>query len=382
MKKLVIIIISIIVFKAEAQSSALQLGDSLYINGNYSKAIKAYKQSEKQSKVYDKIAKTYFALGNYDEALLYYEKSIQSNPDKDLFKYEYAKLLSKTKKYEDSSNMFYRLIGIDYKNPNYHYELGLVLEHLKDSTAQNRFYSAFQLDSTHQKAIFRIARFHVQKRHYKTANKYIDIGLTSYENNKELISLKAQNYYLKKDYDNAVIWFEKLIELNESSQFIHEKLSFSYVRIYEYKKALEHGELALKLNPKNASNIYRQGLIYYRMQNYPNAEKYILESLAIQDVPLDTEYTKLATIYNQQKKYKEGIEAFQRAIKENPKNEYAQFFLIYTKDRYYKDIDTRIKLFENFISKYPKSMFKGVAEKRISELKEEQFLKQGKVKGN
>jgi len=302
MYRYLLIIISIIVLKAEAQSSALQLGDSLYINGNYSKAIEAYKQSEKQSKVYDKIAKTYFALGNYDEALLYYEKSIQSNPDNALVKYEYAKLLSKTKKYEDASTVFYKLIDIDYKNPNYHYELGLVLEHLKDSTAQNRFYSAFQLDRTHQKAIFRIARFHLKKRHFKITNKYINIGLSTYENNKQLISLKAQNYYLHEDYENAVIWFEKLLALNESTQFIHEKLSFSYVRIYDYKKALEQGELALKLDPKNASNLYRLGLVYERKQDYPNAEKYILESLAIQDIPLDTEYAKLATIYNRQKK--------------------------------------------------------------------------------
>ena len=202
------------------------------------------------------------ALGNYDEAILNYQKSIDSNPDNALTKYEYAKLLSKTKNYKEASDEFYKLIDIDYNNPNYHYELGLVLENLKDSTAQNRFFSAFQLDSTHQKAIFRIAKFHVKKRKYKIANYYIDIGLKTYANNKELINLKAQNYYLKKDYDKAVIWFEKLLSLNESSQFIHEKLSFSYAQLYEYEKAIEHGELALIFDPKNATNLYIQGQLY------------------------------------------------------------------------------------------------------------------------
>ena len=59
-----------------------------------------------------------------------------------------------------------------------------------------------------------------------------------------------------------------------------------------------------------------------------------------------------------------------------------QFFLVYTKDKYYEDIDTRIKLYENYLDKLSKSLFKSVADKRISELKEEQFLKQGKVKEN
>ena len=376
MNRFILIIISIIVLKAEAQSSALQLGDSLYVNGNYSKAIEAYKQFENQTNVYAKIAKAFMAIGNYDEALLHYQKSIEANPDNALVKYEYAKLLSKTKKFDEASTMFYKLIDIDYKNPNYHYELGLVLEHLKDSTAQNRFYNAFQLDSTHQKAIFRIARFHLKKRHYKIVNRYVDIGLKSYANNKQLISLKAQNYYWQEDYENAAKWFEKLITLNESTQFIHEKLSFCYNRIYEHEKAIEHGLLALGFDKKNATNLFVLGQLYERIDDFENAEKYMLQSIFILDVPFDAEYIKLASVYNRQKKYKEAIETYKRAIAENPTNEQAQFFLVYTKDNYYKDIDTRIKLYEDFKVKFPKSIFKNMANHRITELKKEKFLKE------
>ena len=51
------------------------------------------------------------------------------------------------------------------------------------------------------------------------------------------------------------------------------------------------------------------------------------------------------------------------------------FFLVYTKDKYHEDVDAKIKLYENFIAKYPKSMFKGIAAMRITELKKEKFLK-------
>jgi len=363
------------VFKTEAQTSVLSVADSLYLNGNYTKCIVAYKKIQNQSQVYSKIANAYMALGNYDEALSNYKNSIEANPDNALLKYEYAKLLSKTKKYKEALDVFYQLIDIDYKNPNYHYESGLVLEKLKDSTAQNRFYSAFQLDSTHQKAIFRMARFHVKKRHYKTANHYIDIGLKTYSNNKDLISLKAQNYYNKKDYDNAVIWFEKLIALNETSQFIHEKLSMSYAQIYEFEKAIEQGRLALEYDPNNTNNLFIQGELYERIDDYENAEKYMLQALLLQDLPLDEEYLKLASVYNRQQKYKEGIEAYKRAIEENPKDERAHFLLIFTKDQYYKDIDTRIKLYENFKNKFPKSKYIDIIDYRIAELKEEKFLK-------
>lgn len=376
MKKYFIILLLSVCFQAKAQTSVLKQADSLYAFGNYTKAINLYKSISEKDLVYHKIAKAYNSLGIYDEALHYYQEAISKNPNTHILKYEYAKLLSKTKKFKQASDMFYKLIDIDYKNPNFHYELGLVLEHLKDSTAQNRFYSAFQLDSTHQKAIFRMARFHVKKRHYKTANKYIDIGLKSYSNNKDLISLKAQNYYWKQDYGYAVKWFEKLIELNESSQFIHEKLCYSYSKIYEDEKAIKHGLKALEFDPKNANNLYILGQLYYVTEDFPNAEKYMMESIAIQDVPLDTEYGKLGFIFNRQSKHKEAIEAYQKAIEENPENESNHFFLVLTKDQYYKDIDTRIKLYENFKKKFPKNMFVKMADKRITELKEEKFLKE------
>ena len=95
--RILLIIILTLAIKTEAQTSVLQYADSLYINGNYSKAIEMYNQVENQLNVYDKIAKAFVAIGNYDEALFNYEKSIEVNPNNALVKYEYARLLSKTK---------------------------------------------------------------------------------------------------------------------------------------------------------------------------------------------------------------------------------------------------------------------------------------------
>jgi tetratricopeptide (TPR) repeat protein len=370
-----IIILLIFVCKAEAQTSALQLADSLYLHGNYSKAIEAYKSHSNQDDVYQNIAKAYIALGNYDEALLNYENSLKANPKDALVLFDYGKLLARVKKYKEALDVFYQLIDIDYKNPNYHYESGLVLQQLGDSTDQNRFRNAYDLDSTHQKAIFQIAKFHLIKRQHNRVDKYVDIGLKSYANNKELISLKAQNFYWKEDYKNAAIWFEKLIALNESSQFIHEKLSFCYDRIYETEKAIEHQLLAVKFDPKNATNLFILGQLYQHAHDYTNAEKYYLNALTILDTPLDAEYVKLATVYNLQGKEKEAIDAFKKAIHENPNNHSAQFFLVLTLDKYYKDIDARIKLYENYKEKFPESPFRAFAQRKLTELKEEKHMK-------
>ncbi|NQX84562.1 MAG: tetratricopeptide repeat protein [Flavobacteriaceae bacterium] len=375
MSRCLLVIIVILGIKAEAQSSALVKGDSLFARGYYTKAIEAYISHENSKKTNAKVAKAYIALANYDKALEYFEQQLKLLPNEELLMLDYAKLLSKLKQYERASEVWHQLIDIDYKNPNYHYQAGLVLEFLKDSAAENRFYSAYQLDSTHQKAIFKMAKIYLKKRNYYQVDYYVDKGLESYAYNKALISLKAQNYFLKKDYPNAAKWFEKLIARNESSLYIHEKLSFCYTRMSEFQNAIEQCQLALKIEPTDVTNLYRLGVLYERVDDYQNAEKFILASLALSDRALDNEYMKLGYVYNLQGKHKDAIEAYTIATLENPENEDAHFYVVLTKDRYYKDIEIRLKLYENYKKKFPKSKFIVMVDKRISELKEENFLK-------
>ncbi len=365
-----------IIFKTEAQTSVLNIADSLFQNGNYSKAIIQYKFYENQSEVYDKIAKACSAIGNYDEALHYYKLSIDTHPDNALVKYSYARLLYRTKDFAEAKDVFNNLIEIDDSNPNYHYELGLILEKQKDSTARDKFKKAFMLDNSHQKAIFKNAKYHLIKRHHDSVNYYLDIGFKSYENNVELISLKAQNFYWEQEYEKAAVWFEKLIAFNETSEFIYEKLSLCYAQIYEFEKAIKYRGLALQYNPLDAVGIYVIGTYYEKIQDFEKAEEYIVKALKMMDTPLNGEYRKLATIYNQQKKYKEALEALKKAVKEDPKDEFSHFFIATTKSKYYEDYDARIKAFEDFKTKFPESVMHGIADQFIKRLKEEQFQNQ------
>lgn len=376
MRIIVTLLFAITMFKTEAQSSVLTIADSLYLNGNYSQAITAYKSYENQDEVFDKMAKSYLAIGNYDAALHNYKLNIEVHPEDALSKYEYAKLLSKTKQFEASIEVFNDLMNIDYRNPNYHYEMGLALEKINDSSAINRFRTAYDLDGTHQKAIFKIAKHFLIKRKHETSHRYIDKGLETYENNVELISLKAQNYYYQEYYNQAKIWFQKLIDLGESSEFIHEKLSSIHAELSEYEQAISQRQLVLNYNPYDSNALFLIGTYYERLNDFANAENYIIQALKLKDVPLDYEYQKLGVVFNRQERYQEAIEAFKKSLKENPENVSSAFFIVSTKDRYYADIDSKIKVYQDFIENYSNSPFLSFAKRRLSELKEEKFIKE------
>ncbi|TXE09049.1 tetratricopeptide repeat protein [Gelidibacter salicanalis] len=366
--------VMLLTWSFQAQDVSLKLADSLYAHGNYAQAITVFKSFEQQEHVYEKLAKAYMALGNYDEALKNYKSASQTFPEDALLKYDYAKLLARNKKLKAAEDLFNALVYLDYKNPNYHYELGLVLEQQGDSTAMNRFQSAFQLDSTHQKAIHKIAKQLLIKRNHEKSLYYIDVGLASYANNPELISLKALNFYWQQEYKIAIQWFEKLLALGENSQFIHEKLSFCYAENLHYENAILHAKQAVNFDVKNATNLYILGQLYEKVNDFAAAEKWLTEALLLLDQPLNVEYTTLATVLNQQKKYKEAIAVLQKAILEDPKDDRANFFLARTKDQYFADRDAKIKAYEVFRERFPKSVFVHFADSRLRELREEKFM--------
>ena len=115
MSKTILLFLLLICFKTEAQTSVLNVADSLFAHGNYSKAITQYKTHKNQSEVYYKIAKSYIAIGNYDEALINYESAVKTNPENTLLKYDYGKFLYRTKKFKKAAEVFNQLVYKDYE---------------------------------------------------------------------------------------------------------------------------------------------------------------------------------------------------------------------------------------------------------------------------
>lgn len=178
-----------------------------------------------------------------------------------------------------------------------------------------------------------------------------------------------------QQYEESSLWFEKLLALGEDSQFIHEKLSFSYSQQKLYPNAIEQAKAALKFKPKDPQNLFVLGELYAKTNDFVAAEKFLKEALEIMDVPLGTEYTSLGVVLNQENKTKEAIAAFQKAVKENPKDDTAQFYLVRTKDEFYADLDTKIKLYEKFKIEFSHSRFNLFVDSRLKTLKNEKFMK-------
>lgn len=383
MGRTLIFIFCIIIHQAKAQSSALTIADSLYSFGDYSNAIKKYQKIvPKDQYIVLQIAKSHRAKGTYTDALSYYKQALKTTNLTTSVKLEYAKLLMITGKLKKADSMYTDLVLKHPKNPDFQYRLGVIKKRLKDTVAISYFKEAFRLDSTHQKSCFEISKNYLKKKNYDMVWKTANIGLRSYPENVELISILGQNFLFRKDYDTALPYFQKLFDLNQESEFIHSKLGLCYSKTYAYEKAISHFNEVLKYNNKSPNTYSLLGYAYQQLKKYDNALEYYKKALALKDIPVDEDLLSIALIYRFQEKWKNAIQYAKLAIKEDPNNDRAHYQLAMFADAHYQDPEIKLKYYKTYLKKFDtdkKDYFNMIVKKRIVQLEEEI---QNKTKNN
>ena len=374
-KALFLVLLLFIATKAEAQTSALTIADSLYAVGNFSEAIEELEKSGKNSEaVLLKLARAQKANGNPAAALKYYENVLESNPGRILAAVEYAKLLSANGKLKEADSIFKQLVKNHPMNANFHYQLGLVKEQQQDSTAIKHYHITVLLQKNHQQALAKVAKRALVSGKLMEAERLSKQGLETNPTNKTLLSILAQAFYFQKEYQLALTEFEKLVELGAGSEFIHSRLGTSYFHLDNFDKAIEHFNLALNYEENNHATHYRLGKLYALTGNYENSEGHLLQAILLKDVILDEEFTSLGLTYKFANKPQEAFTYFNKALEENPDNERAMFERAIAADSFYRDLEARLKLYQAYLNKYESTgtrQLVKLAQIRIKDIREE-----------
>jgi len=372
MNKLLVFIVLLFFFKAEAQNaSALRLADSLYALGNYSRAISYYKQLSKSEQQLFKLAKSYEALGNHPKAFYYYQKVISTYPKATLASYNYGKLLFNTSKYRKADSLFKNLSEGHPLHPNFIYYSGLVKEKLNDSSAIFFFRKTYKLDKSHHNALYKIAKHHTEKREFEVAERYISEGLLVDPNSILFLNLKALKYFYSKEYHGALLAYKKLLEFNQSNTQLHENVAISFVHTNQFDKAIEQYTILInRYEDKNSKWHYQIGRAYMALRYYEKAQRHFEIAIALKDISSESEYFALSQLFGKQENYKAQMKALNKAIVENPKNQHTHYFLAVAADNYFKDKKTVIVYYEKYLKMFgEKGRYSEFARQRIKDLK-------------
>lgn len=362
MKNLLLGIILLGISKAGAQTPAFAVADSLYASGSYAQAIQAYHKAAPSAQIALQIARSYKSLGNGALALESYAESLQQNPKQAITAYEYGKLLISKKKFETADSIFGALTEWYPTNPEYHYQRGRAVRFKKPDSiqpasylmeeAKNAFAKAVTLDSTHLKAIGQLALLHLKRRDYPEVERLCATALRQDPENVEIIGILAQNFYYRGFFSNAADEFEKLIRLGQKTAFIHEKLGKSYYEERMYELAIEQYKILLEYDDEHYGTHHILAKLYNFLKDKEKALEYGEKALYFKDLPLDDVHMTLGATYRLHKQWPDAITHFQEAIKENPQEGNAYHALAICADNYYKDKQTVVRFYEQFITKF------------------------------
>lgn len=394
MRNAFFIIVVLTVLKAEAQSSALAIADSLYAVRNYSEAIKSYELvPDSDAKVALQLARAYQGLGLKSKALTYYDKTLAVQKNQPIALTEYGLLLISTRNFKEADAIFEKLTIAFPDNSGYFYQWGRALKEVekeedtllpsKRLRSQDIFAKAVQLDSTNQKALYELALHHVKNRNYPEVEVLTTRGIKNDSLDIEIINLSAQNVYNKGDFTKAIDRFEKLISLGVENEFIHRKLGRSYYEQRFYELSREHYEAVITYDSQDANIHLTLARLNNYLKNFEKAKYHAEVALVLQDQPLDEIYFTMGRTYELHKKYPEAIKVLQKAVQENPEKIEAYRAIAICADNYYEDKREVIKLYEQALSKvtgtdFGKEYMRSLIKERIKELEREVFMQRDK----
>ena len=203
----------------------------------------------------------------------------------------------------------------------------------------------------------------------KNANKTLTSGFINeaIEESKVLVNKYKDNsicyyrlgyaYKENKDFDNAIINFNKAIELNPyNSKYKDEIRNISNVEMLkgkdaydlkDYQMALDYFNKALEYDPSNSAAMFRIGNIYYAIKEYKKAANVLQGGLKINNRNYKVLYM-VGKCYVAMNEYEKALDFFDKTIevKSNYMNAYFEKAKLY---KNLSDIDKTIETLDTIL---------------------------------
>lgn len=357
-------------------SSALEVGDSLFATGHYTQSINSYSKEGSQ-KASLQIARAYNAIGNLKKATIQYQHIIEHNPSWQIASFELGKLLMKRKAFDEARRLFSKLSTTNTDNPEYQYYLGETFRELGQSASSLVSYKkAVDIDSTHLRSLFQLAKYFVITREKANALNYLNRGLDFYPDVIAFINLKALALYNNDEYDKALPLFEKLLDLGEKKEHVYTKLAYCYFKTWEFEKSKAMYQHLIQLDEDNPETYFNLGQVFYRNRQVDSAKYFVQKSIEVQQVTFEKEYGNLAYMYRMEDDLKSALKYYRLALAEDPDNAMNYYQVCALIDQTSKAPREKLKCYESSLKRLGKKRpyVSEIVAKRISELKEEIHL--------
>jgi tetratricopeptide (TPR) repeat protein len=411
MKKKILILLLFVIVKVEAQTSTFAVSDSLFAKGRYKLALKELDKIEPSYLSNYKKANIYESIDNYKKAVFYFEKAITFKDDENaklrlaknfrslkkshkaipiyeevlakdslnlVLKYQLGKLYIINRKPKKAITTFKYLIEKDDENANYSYHLGLsyALNGQRDPMI-NSLIATYVKDSTHLKAIARLANSFLLLNDVDSTQLFVDKGLALNKNHIELNKLKINQLYKDKKYKDAIPLLLNLDSIDRKDTYSMAMLGRSYFNMDSLEQAKKYFKKLSFKDPKDFKANTYLGHIDMIEKKYNSAKmNYIIATFKGKE-DRDEEYFGLGSVFFETDKLPEAINAFKEAYSENTSNYKALYQAAKLSDDYYKDKKIAYKQYVKYIETFydKDDVIAAFVKRRIKDIKKDYFIR-------
>lgn len=290
-------------------------GERQMMLGNLSLASQYFIQCNKlmpeRETPYFQLAQLYYMSKDYHNAVKYTELAHNRAPENLWISEFLVNLYEGFNKYDKAADLLEGILKLKPNDYTYLMESARVISILgKDAEAlkiYNKLEAKFGVSETTSIAK---EKLFLAKKDYTSAEKEIDKLLNAFPNEKRYIGLKGDLLVLQRDYDKALIFYQKVILENPNVSPFHIALAEVYQLKKQPRKSIEQLKIAFANTDINIQQ--KVEIIYSYMQYYKDDKQVFSEIESLITILIDTnpKAVEANTIYSdylvQAKRYKEA----------------------------------------------------------------------------
>ena len=276
---------------------------------------KALTNNENSESVNARLALAYQNMGENYKALDYFKKTFALNPNLTALRFDYANLLGNMDKPDSAIEQYKEYLKAYPDDPNAFKNLGLVYKKTGNlDLALFNLEKAYSMDSSNQETKRELALCYHMKKDYVNALKFYDLALKSDPENIELLANKALTLHAMNNYVSAIELYRDILSKQSNDRITQNLTAASIAYGYslydkkDYGQAILYFEDAIDLNDREASAYFgyamaneKMGCTEIALENYQKAV-----SLA----PGNLEYAKALNNFKETCKPHQEIETF------------------------------------------------------------------------
>ena len=276
--------------------------------------------------------------GNLDDAKVFYEIILASEPNNLKTNLNLGILYIQAKKFDLAKPILQKLIKIDNKNIHAYNNLGIVLKNLKEfDQAIECYKKVIILDSNFTDAYFNLSLCYKEIKEFKKSKDALEKVIENEPLNEEALHELAVLNYAMGNLQDSKKHYKNILEKDPNNEDANYELGSLYFSSGDLRKSIICNEKVIKINPTNCNAHNNLGVLYKNLGEHENSIKCFKKIISLEPKNT-TAYNNLGQVLQELSQTQKAIDSYETALKIKPNDEVAhlQLGLIFYMLKQYK----------------------------------------------